>query len=492
MILPAMVFITPSLGRSSEVPEIPVVLPEPPVIPMDTDEAVLFDLINAARRDPLGMAEFLGMNRVEVLKNLPDLADVLNNGLPELSFNGQLYKTATDHTLDMLANGYYAYESLDGKTVEQRLNEAGYAASEFGESLGLVFFTNFMAPDTAMLQIFAGMFKDELNPDIAGERNILNPELKELGVGVGEGVFSFDRYSFNAYMATCDFGAEADRVDLKLLQLVNQARSNPQAVAENLGLSIEDLRLAIPEFDTVLAPGLPPLAFSRALYHSADAHAQDLIVNDYFQKKSLDGRFPGQRMGQNGYYPALWRGEMLGRFITKEDDGLDPEQIIPVLFKRMFMASLQPETNIRNQTIFSELAKDAGIAFQSGHTDQPVALCGDFANLAVLDMGARETENLDASLIGTIYADKNQNALYDVGEEVFGCRVEITSDSRPDELIVVQTNVAGGFQSALAPGQYRVSVVIAEDQPKTAMVAVAAGEQAWISLDISVNNLPEK
>jgi len=118
-----------------------------PVLPvlMDTDEDALAELINTARRDPLGMAESLGMNRDDILHNLPELSEILINGLPELVINGRLCQTAGDHTLDMLSNNFYAYESVDGKSLEQRMKEAGYVASAAGEALGLIFFNNFIS-----------------------------------------------------------------------------------------------------------------------------------------------------------------------------------------------------------------------------------------------------------------------------------------------------------------------------------------------------------
>jgi len=215
---------------------------------MDPAEQVLFDLINAARQDPLGTAEALGMKRKKLLKNLPELEEILTNGLPALVFDDRLYQSAANHTEDMLENSYYAYESIDGRSVAQRLSDAGYTAAVSGESLGLLFFGNFIEAEKAAAQIFANMFEDELDPEWSGQRNILNPNVCDLGVSLGGGLYRFEGdLSGNVYMATCDFGTPVETAALELLQMINQARANPKAAAQACGIDVEAAMAAAAE-----------------------------------------------------------------------------------------------------------------------------------------------------------------------------------------------------------------------------------------------------
>ena len=73
----------------------------------DQIEIELFELINQARWDPLAMAGSFGLDPNQVLSDLPELSEILTNGLPALVLNQQLYDAALAHTRDMLDNNYY-------------------------------------------------------------------------------------------------------------------------------------------------------------------------------------------------------------------------------------------------------------------------------------------------------------------------------------------------------------------------------------------------
>ena len=56
-------------------------------------------------------------------------------GLPALTSNAQLATAAQDHAEDMLCNNYLSHVALDGSTPEERVQEAGFAASLVTENL---------------------------------------------------------------------------------------------------------------------------------------------------------------------------------------------------------------------------------------------------------------------------------------------------------------------------------------------------------------------
>ncbi len=144
------------------------------------EETALFELINAARQNPLDMAQRVGLNRAQVLKDWPDLRNLLISGMPALSFDERLYRSASTHSADMLANSYYAYENLEGRTPEDRMRAQGFPAALSGEALGMLFFNNFIDSQQAVFQLFKNMYKDELDPAWEGQRNILNPDLTDI------------------------------------------------------------------------------------------------------------------------------------------------------------------------------------------------------------------------------------------------------------------------------------------------------------------------
>jgi uncharacterized protein YkwD len=95
-------------------------------------------------------------------------------GAPPLSANALLNKAAQRHAEDMLARGYFAHESPQGKTVRERAREAGYEWRTVGENIAEGQFT----VDEVM--------KTWMNSP-GHRRNILDPDFRELGVGLALG-----------------------------------------------------------------------------------------------------------------------------------------------------------------------------------------------------------------------------------------------------------------------------------------------------------------
>jgi hypothetical protein len=185
-------------------------------------ELELLLLINQARTNPLGVAAFLGMDPEKVLADLPELGDILTGGLPPLGLNENLVQAARAHTADMLDNNFYSHDSLDGRSPYDRILQSGYEPATSGESLGLLAFGNFMDQEKAMRVIFANMFEDELNPARTEKRNILDPDLREVGLCLGMGALKVGRSFTNAYVLTCDFGARANQAEPYLTGVVYQ------------------------------------------------------------------------------------------------------------------------------------------------------------------------------------------------------------------------------------------------------------------------------
>ncbi len=420
---------------------------------MDSDESALFDLINAARRDPLGMAESMGMNRAEVLKSLPELKDILVHGLPELGFNDRLYQTAGEHTQDMLKNSYYAYESADGKSPEQRMEEAGYVAAHGGEALGLIFFNNFIDSSQAVFQIFENMFKDELSPEMTGQRHILNPDFEDLGVGIGGGLYRLNEISGNVYLATCDFGASVEIYDLQLFMLINQLRVNPVAVARFLGVEVSAILELFPEYTDFFANGLPPLAFNSQLYAAAGVQINDMLENEYWGHVSPEGVTPVMRIRAQGYLPT-WAAESKTRLSTCFNV-VSPENTVQVIFKNMFFNAFKKQ-GFRDASMLAKKAVEGGLHIKAAESKALSGICGDNVHIAVGDFGASAV-NAGPVLSGVIYEDVNENGLYDVGEEVAGAAVSVKTPGVVEPRII-QTNAAGGYMVRLAAGWNRVSV----------------------------------
>jgi len=167
---------------------------------MSCPEGALFDLINLAREKPLDMAASLGLDPDQVLAELPEWYDILTQGLPPLTFHTALAKAARVHAADMLANGYYSHDSLDGRTYEDRIRETGYEPLDAGEMLWLAclghddeLVNDFLEDNndqakSLIQKIFKNIFMRELNPYHPDDKNIINASMKEIGIGFAAGI----------------------------------------------------------------------------------------------------------------------------------------------------------------------------------------------------------------------------------------------------------------------------------------------------------------
>lgn len=448
---------------------------------MDENAAALFALINAARRNPLETAASLGMDPQKILDSLPDMADVLTNGLPVLAFNERLRQTAVDHAEEMLAHGYYAYESLDGRTVARRLQDAGYAPVASGEAIGLIFFKNFISADRAVSQMFEKMFKDELSPEWTGPRNILNPDFKDLGVGFTGGLYQFDGMKGNVYLTVCDFGRSPEMYELQLLQLVNQLRARPAAVAADLGVDAAVVTEMYPELKPVFSNGLPPVRLNAPLYFSAEAKISDMIENGYFGYASPSGVTLGERIWDAGYR-AEWAAETLARTPTC-DGPVSPALTISRIFRQMAFNSLRT-TGYRDPHFLSEKAVEAGFRVVAADSPALAGICGDDVHVTAGDFGAPLIKT-GPVIAGIVFVDANGNDLYDVGEEAANAAVTIRAQGVGGVSQTVNTDMAGGYAVSVAPGLYCASVGEGEDlQFKWIQVDKA---NAWQVFEVAVD-----
>jgi uncharacterized protein YkwD len=147
------------------------------------------------------------------------------NGLLPLRKNGQLSTAAALKGQDMLAKGYWAHTSPDGKEPWYFINQAGYSYTRAGENLARDF------RDTTSV-VNAWM-------DSPGHKaNLLNPNYQEIGVSVVSGPFN----GYEAVIVVQMFGQPSvSSVAGALSQPQQVAASTPKpAVGRELALRFEN------------------------------------------------------------------------------------------------------------------------------------------------------------------------------------------------------------------------------------------------------------
>ncbi len=466
-------------------------------VQMDPDDAVLFELINAARRDPLGMAESIGLDREQVLKSLPELNEILINGLPELVFSDRLHRTANDHTADMLENNYYAYESIDGLTLDDRLNQAGYSASASGESLGLIFFNNFIAPEKAVFWMFENMLGDELTEDHSGIRTILNPDFQEMAAAVQGGSLQFGRFNANVYMAVCDFARPVEIYELQMNNLINQLRANPLPVVAEYGFDASPKEF--PEYETLLIQGLPPLTYDPLLYRAAEELVVDMFENNHFSATTSDGRTLDDRVADTGYVPA-WMEESRYRLSTC-GESVSPAETVSRMFRYLVTRAFQADPDRRQSAMIAPEAEDCGIRIKAGQSAEMGGVCGDYIHIMVADFGTRsesedsakntesdKTATGNGQLIGLVYEDTDGNGIYTAGEGLPDLAVTIDQGADSDFAQEIRTNAAGGYSLDLPAGDYRVTAAVDTVDTETialfGQIRINENTRVWLSADV--------
>jgi len=411
-------------------------------------EVQLFELINAARSNPLLMAWLLGKDPNQVRADLPWLPDHLS----PLQLHSALTDAARSHTQDMLALDYYGYDSPEGNTPEDRIREAGYLPEKSGETLGLLGFINFVKPADAVNKIFSRMFLDELSPDRVRPRNILDPDLQDVGIGFGAGTLTIEGVSYNAYLVTCDFATSAPSVlEMELLALINQARENPLGMAQILGLDPQKTLDDLPELRDILMQGLPPLVYNSKLYRSASYHFQDMIKNDYFSEQSLDGTTPAERIARTGY-EAEAAGEVIESLLSSDD--CDEEEVAFQIFAAKFKDELDPESETEPD-ILNATFREGGVRFDLFELSQEGDGPGTYGFM-VVDL-AKSALPARPSLMGVVYSDVNQDGLYGPGEGIANVFVTVQGGDGP---YTVMTNAVGRFTLELDPGLYTITVEV--------------------------------
>jgi uncharacterized protein YkwD len=101
-----------------------------------------------------------------------------SEGCGPVRLNEQLTAAAQAHSDDMAANGYFSHTSLDGRTFDQRIRDAGYTGGFLGENI-------------AQGQRGAQAVHDAWMSSSGHRRNILDCNYDDIGVGLHAGTWTW-------------------------------------------------------------------------------------------------------------------------------------------------------------------------------------------------------------------------------------------------------------------------------------------------------------
>lgn len=163
-------------------------------------EQLLLELVNRARMDPVGEAARLGIGLNDHLA----AGTISSASKQPLAGNEFLVAAAEGHSQHMLATSQFNHAGIGDGTPTSRMQAAGYALAGSwmtGENIAWVGTTGTANQLQMTLEIHDNLMRS------AGHReNIMTDGFRELGTGVLSGHFTSAGTTYNAVMATENFG----------------------------------------------------------------------------------------------------------------------------------------------------------------------------------------------------------------------------------------------------------------------------------------------
>lgn len=175
-------------------------------------EQAQLELINRARTNPLMEAQRFGLNLYEGITG-----NAINSNLAQpLSFNSQLLDTSRGHSLDMLQHGYFSHKNQLGQSPFNRMSGLNYnyqSASENIAAKGMEGIINDVQYSEAM---HSDLFIDVDYPNRGHRVTMLNPAMREIGIGLAFGLWHRSDGDFNTGILTVDFGVRPNSLPIIL------------------------------------------------------------------------------------------------------------------------------------------------------------------------------------------------------------------------------------------------------------------------------------
>jgi uncharacterized protein YkwD len=256
-----------------------------------------------------------------------------------------------------------------------------------------------------------------------------------------------------------------------MLQLLNEARTNPPAAAQQItsnlspevvatlnyyGVNLQAAKNAIAS-----ATPQPPLAWNGALAAAAQGHSQDMANTQVQSHTGSDGSTPSQRMQQTGYGSTASSAENAYAYAASVDQAMQAFLLDWGVSNDGHRVNIQ-QPGVPPQNAYSDVG--IGMVQTNNSSFGPTVVTQDFASHA----------NAQAQLVGVAYNDNSHTGFYQPGEAQGGVQIDAVN-LQTGAVSSTQTWDSGGYELSLAPGQYKV--------------IASVNDQVVQSSNITVNNV---
>jgi hypothetical protein len=277
---------------------------------------------------------------------------------------------------------------------------------------------------------------------------------------------------FSLLIPFCESQAEEqsvlqqESVEALFLQWINEARANPWAEAERLGLNVTELRNKVGEsVASQWDEGLSPLEWNEQLALAATYHVQDMLDRVYYSHVNPEGVGPEQRI-RSAFYDPIFYGESLGGVAFM--NFMDAEKATHIIYEGLLMDAFRQGSE--GTPLLDPLLRDIGLCLDGGQ----FFLEDSWYNVYILtcDLGRIKEAVSDGQgiLWGHVFKDLNGNGRYDQGEGVEGSLLTISGWPTVgfSPMTRVEDQIASGregeYYCIVIPGQYNI-VAIQEGEP---------------------------
>ncbi len=257
-----------------------------------------------------------------------------------------------------------------------------------------------------------------------------------------------------------------------MLQLLNEARTNPPAAAEMLTTDLTpDVQATLQYYNVNIqataqkiasATSEPPLAWNADLAASALSQSQYQANNQIQSHTGAGGSSSQQRMQQAGYNNIASSGENAFAYSTSVEEAMQAFLIdwgVPSDGHRINIQ--QPGVSAGNAY------RDVGIGIVQTSASNP-----NFGPLVITQDFASQT-NEQGQVVGVAYNDNSNTGFYQVGEGQGGVQIDAIN-RQTGQVFSTQTWASGGYELSLAPGQYTIIASVNDDVIQTASLTMGS------------------
>ena len=416
-------------------------------------EQSVLEKINVARLDPHGVGAAIGVDTTPI-------SDLTAGSMNALIANTILQATATEHSLDMLARGYFSKTTPDGVGYEARILAGGYPAELTGETIGVVTFKNFIDPQLAAELLFRRLFLKDVSAETVEMRMLLNPRYEEVGVSIQAGKLTLGDATYNAYVATVDLALQPGLVpDTALIEngfiaLLNEERQAASAAAAESPKAI-----------------LRDEPLDRIAEEKLSGWALDASIGESLMPMTIDSEALADDEAGTSEVIACFGSIHALASLTAEDG------ILTSLF-----AELQPDSvdggpfGALGESLYAVENDSIGMAMEA----VSVVEGGVLAHyLRVVWIVGRTDAKIDHSIAGIVFKDLDADGRYDLGEETADLPVILYGAG-----LHLKTNEYGQFTAEVTPGSYLIVLFQIDGTLKIQEINHGQDNQ-WVSMPMA-------